>query len=1077
MKTRLTLGLAVFSVIAASAAALTSQQVFGLAARSIGPATMSGRIAAIDAVPGNPVTIYVGAATGGVWKSSDGGLTFKPIFDHEKVAAIGAVAVSPANHDLVWVGTGEGNPRNSASVGYGVWLSRDGGKTWKHVGLEKTERIHRIVPHPRDPNVAYVCALGQMWGENAERGVFKTTDGGQTWKKVLFVDEKTGCADLVMDPRNPDKLMAAMWSYRRWPYFFKSGGAGSGVFLTYDGGATWKKLTAKEGLPEGELGRIGLAICAAKPEVVYALVEAKTNVLLRSTNGGESFEKVNEGSRVGNRPFYYADIYADPVWPNRLYDLATRLSVSDDGGKTFRPLATGAAGIHPDFHAMWINPQNPEHLVVGNDGGVAISYNRGESFRYVTNLPVGQYYHVNVDMDRPYNVYGGLQDNGSWRGPSSVWESGGIRNHHWREVGFGDGFDVSPDPEDSMRGYSMSQEGYLRRWNLRTGEQKDIRPAGPDGVKLRFNWNAGFAQDPFDSATIYFGSQFVHRSRDRGDTWEIISPDLTTNNPEWQKQTESGGLTPDVTGAENYTTILTIAPSPVQRGVIWVGTDDGRIHVTRDGGQSWVSVEKNIKGVPANTWIPHIEASKHAAGRAYVVFDDHRRSNWTPYVYVTEDFGASWKSLNTADLWGYCLVVEEDPVDENLLFVGTEFGLYVSQDRGKSFWRFENGLPTVSVMDLVVHPREHDLVIATHGRALFIVDDISPLRGLSDAVLAEPLHLFPILPAQQYRRSQGPGSRFPGDTEFVGENRPYGALINFSLSDPELPVYEPAEAEARGRQRGSQRGEQAEGSEKKKPEATLTVTDAEGRTVRTLKVPVYRGLNRAVWDLRRDAFKEPPREEEQWWRERGGPEVPPGTYTVSVTYKNQKAQATVEVLPDPRLSVSRDEMAAKWQAVLYAGALQETLAEAVSSLLELREDLKTVSAKLAQRSEKEKAKQAGSTGDSADARLKKQADDLARRTEELEKLLRVPPGTKGIVELEDAMSTIREAMGGLQSSWDKPTPAQMANLAQGRARLEKALAELAKFLAEEVAPFRKAVAEAGVSLLAEKPLPSLPASP
>lgn len=1075
MKKRLSLGLLLFLGFAGLAEAWTSRDVFGLKARSIGPATMSGRVTAIDAVPGNPVTVFVGTASGGVWKSADGGLTFKPVFDREKVASIGAVAVSPVNPDLVWVGTGEGNPRNSASVGYGVWLSRDGGKTWTHLGLEKTERIHRIVPHPRDPNTAYVCALGQMWGENPDRGVFKTTDGGQTWKKVLYVDDKTGCADLEVDPKNPDKLLAAMWTYRRWPYFFKSGGPGSGLFLTYDGGASWKKLTPKEGLPEGELGRIGLAICNAKPEVVYALVEAKTNVLLRSENGGESFEKVNEGSRVGNRPFYYADVYADPVWPNRVYDAAVRLSVSDDGGKTFRALATGPTGIHPDFHALWINPENPEHLVAGNDGGVAVSYNRGATWRYVTNLPLAQYYHVNVDMDRPYNVYGGLQDNGSWRGPSAVWESGGIRNHHWREVGFGDGFDVSPDPEDSLRGYSMSQGGYLRRWNLRTGEQKDIRPAGPPGVKLRFNWNAAFAQDPFDPATIYYGSQFVHRSRDRGDTWEIISPDLTTNNPEWQKQPESGGLTPDVTGAENYTTILTIAPSPVQRGVIWVGTDDGRIHVTRNGGQSWVSVEKNVKGVPPHTWIPHIEASKHVAGRAYVVFDDHRRSNWTPYLYVTEDFGTTWTSLNTSALWGYCLVVEEDPVDENLLFVGTEFGLYVSQDRGKSFWRFDNGLPTASVMDLVVHPREHDLVIATHGRSLFIVDDISPLRGLTPEVGSKPLHLFPILPAQQYRRSQGAGPRFPGDTEFIGENRPYGALVNFYLADPRLPAYDPVEAEGRERQRGPQRVEQGEARETKKPEATLTVRDREGRPVRTLKVPVYRGLNRAVWDLRRDAFKEPPREEEQWWRERGGPEVPPGTYTVTVAFENHRAQATVEVLPDPRLSVPPEEVTAKWQAILYAGSLQEVLAEAVTTLLEVREDLKTVAAKLARGAEKGQEVQDSESADGAVPRLRRKAQDLLRRTEELEKLFRVPPGTKGIVRLDDALTTIREAMGGLQSSWDKPTPAQLATLAEGREKLEKALSALTAFLTDEVGPFRQAVAEEGISLLPERPLPSLPA--
>jgi photosystem II stability/assembly factor-like uncharacterized protein len=1042
----------------AQAPVFKSELFPGLRARAIGPAAMSGRVAAVDAVPGNPATVYVGAATGGVWKSTDGGLTFTPVFDREKVAAVGAVAVSPVNPDLVWVGTGEGNPRNSASVGYGVWVSRDGGQSWQHLGLEKTERIARIVLHPRDPNVAYVCAMGQMWGENPERGVFKTTDGGASWKKVLYVDERTGCADLLMDPQNPDKLFAAMWTYRRWPYFFRSGGPGSGLFVTYDGGGSWKRLTSAQGLPEGELGRIGLGLCRSKPQVVYALVEAKTNVLLRSEDGGKSFQKVNEGARVGNRPFYYADIEVDPVWPNRVYDLASRLAVSDDGGKTFRPLATGQS-LHPDFHALWIDPTNPEHLIAGNDGGVAISHNRGASWRYVANLPLGQYYHVNVDMDRPYHVYGGLQDNGSWRGPSSVWEAGSIRNHHWQEVGFGDGFDVSPDPEDSLRGYSMSQEGYLRRYNLRTGEQKDIRPSAPEGVKLRFNWNAAFAQDPFDPATIYYGSQFVHRSRNRGDSWEIISPDLTTNNPEWQKQAESGGLTPDVTGAENYTTILTIAPSPLVPGVIWVGTDDGRIHVTRDGGKSWSSVEGNLKGVPPNTWIPHIEASKHRPGRAYVVLDDHRRGNWTPYLFVTEDFGASWQSLAVRDLWGYCLVVEEDPVDENLLFVGTEFGLYVSQDRGKSFWRFSNGLPTVSVMDLVVHPREHDLVIATHGRSLFIVDDISPLRGLSASVLGEPLHLFPIPPAQQYRKAQSAGSRFPGDGEFRGENRPYGALISFSLHDPELPTYDPtAPTPRQGRERGRQRGE-GRGEEEKKPKASITILDAAGEKVRSFQVEVYQGVNRAVWDLTRDPFRRPPRdEEEEFWEERGGPEVPPGTYTVKVRFGDQEAQGTVEVLPDPRYAVSPDDLAAKWQAILTAGKLQEAATDAIGALVELKGDLETVRKKLRQ----------GKSGDeqaSQDGELAKKLERLAKRAAELEKLLWVPPDTKGIVRFEDALSTIRQAGMGLASSWDKPTPAQLATLEAGRKALAKALAELEAFYQKEVAPLREELSKAGIGML------------
>jgi len=1054
-----------------AAQSLTSDLLPGLRARSIGPATMSGRVAAIEGVTGNPVTLYVGAATGGLWKSTDGGLTFRPIFDGEKVASIGAVAVSPVNPHLLWVGTGEGNPRNSASVGYGVWVSRDGGQSWKHVGLEKTERIHRIIPHPRDPQVAYVCALGQMWGENPERGVFKTVDGGLTWTKVLYVDEKTGCADLVMDPQNPDKLFAALWTYRRWPYFFQSGGPGSGLFVTYDGGNSWKKLGPKEGLPEGELGRIGLGLCASRPQVVYALVEAKTNVLLRSEDGGQSFTVVNEGPKVGDRPFYYADIEVDPLWPQRVYDLATRLSVSDDGGKTFRPLAAGRS-VHSDFHALWINPQNPEHLVVGNDGGVAISYNRGATWRYVGNLPLGQYYHVNVDMDQPYHVYGGLQDNGSWRGPSAVWENGDIRNHHWQEVGFGDGFDVSPDPEDSLRGYSMSQEGYLRRWNLRTGEIKEIRPPAPEGVKLRFNWNAAFAQDPFDPATIYYGSQFVHRSRDRGDSWEIISPDLTTNNPEWQKQRESGGLTPDVTGAENYTTILTIAPSPVTKGVLWVGTDDGRIHVTRDGGATWVSVEKNLKGVPANTWVPHIEASKHAPGRAYVVLDDHRRSNWTPYLFVTEDFGSTWKILNTSGLWGSCLGVEEDPVDENLLFVGTEFGLYVSQDRGKSFWRFTNGLPTVSVMDLVVHPREGDLVIATHGRSLFIVDDISPLRFWNTQGKETPLHLFPLRPALQFRRTQGAGSRFPGDAEFRGENRPYGAFIDFFVTDPSLPKAEltggalPQRRERRERQ-------EMEDEEAKQPKAKVVVQDAEGQIVRTFQVPVYQGLNRAVWDLTADPFPRPSRGETPFWEEPRGPEVPPGSYKVEVQVGEKKVSANLEVLADPRSSVSPQQRQAHWRAVQYAGKLQEVTVAAIEALGTLKEDLATLGKRL--RSGKDRRRES-SEGKQA-AQLARQAKELTQELAEVEKLFWVSPETKGIVDYDDALGALREATSKLLSSWDPPNAAALAALKEARTKVEAALAAFQRFQQEKVAPFKEALSKEGIELLRPFVPPALPAEP
>ncbi|HEX2551349.1 MAG TPA: hypothetical protein VHK64_07115, partial [Nocardioidaceae bacterium] len=647
----------------------------GLSARSIGPAAMSGRVAEVTGVESNPDLLYVGTAAGGVWKSTNGGLTWNPVFDDQPVASIGAVAVFQPNPDVVWVGSGEGNPRNSVIAGNGIYKSLDGGRTWQHLGLEKTERIHRVVLHPTNPDIAYAATMGKLWGENPERGIYKTTDGGKTWKRVLYVDERTGAADLVMDPSNPNKLFAAMWDHRRWPWSFRSGGPGSGLFVTYDGGDSWKRLTEDDGLPKGDLGRIGLAISRSHPEIVYAIVEAGKSALLRSEDGGRTWKTVNDDARTVNRPFYYADIRVDPEWPNRVYNLAARMTVSNDSGKTFNGLP-GTRTIHGDYHALWINAADPRTMVTGEDGGLAVSRDRGETWQFVANLPVGQYYHVNVDMDMPYHVYGGLQDNGSWRGPSSVWEErGDIRNHQWQRIGGGDGFEVVPDPEDSMRGYSEAQGGELLRWDLRKGEMRSVRPpeTDPDDPekRLRFNWNTALAVDPFEPGTVYYGSQYVHKSTDRGETWTVISPDLTSNNPEWQKQAESGGITLDVTGAESFTTLLAIAPSPVQHGVIWAGTDDGRVHVTRDGGKTWESVEKNVKGLPANTWVPHIRPSRFDAASAFVVFDNHRRDDNGLYVYRTDDWGKTWKSLATKDVAGFALAIEQDSVDKDLLFLGT----------------------------------------------------------------------------------------------------------------------------------------------------------------------------------------------------------------------------------------------------------------------------------------------------------------------------------------------------------------------------------------------------------------------
>ena len=1066
---RVALAFLLFFSASATIAAVDPVRLGGLKARSIGPAGMSGRIAAIDAFAPDPRIVYVGAATGGVWKSTNGGLTFEPVFDEQPVHAIGAVAVDPRTPDVVWVGTGEGNLRNSISHGDGVYLTRDGGKTWANVGLGKTERIHRILLHPRDPRTVWACAVGPAWTDGTERGVFRTTDGGKSWKKVLHVDEKTGCADLALDPGNPDHLLAAMWDFRRTPHLFRSGGPGSGLHVTWDGGESWTKLGEKEGLPKGLIGRSGLAFCEGHPEVVYAVVEAEKSVLLRSENGGRRFEVVNDSPSANPRPFYYADIRVDPRQPNRVYSLATQLRVSTDGGKTFENLrGTGRQQVHVDHHALWIDPQEPRRMLLGNDGGMYESRDRGETFRFVGTLPLAQYYHVAVDGQIPYNVYGGLQDNNSWRGPSSVWQRGGIQAHHWKVVGGGDGFETLPDPEDPARGWSLSQGGYLMRWNVTTGERRDAKPQAPVGTKLRFNWNAALAVDPFEPATVWLGSQFVHRSKDRGETWETVSPDLTTNDPEWQKQETSGGLTLDVTAAENYTTLVTIAPSPAAKGTVWTGSDDGRIHVTRDGGATWTSVEKALPpGAPKNAHVIAIEPSRHDAATAFAVLDNHRWGDPAPYAYRTDDYGKTWKSLASPSVKGYALAIVQDPVKRELLFLGTETGLYASLDGGKGWLHLSKTIPTASVMDLVIHPTEGDLVIATHGRAIWILDDLTPFREMTEEALAKPLHLFTPAPARQHWRAPEDGATGAGAGAFAGAARAYGALLTFSLNAPGLPPAGEEEPPAARRGRGGRGGDGDEGPDPSRPRVSLRVTDAAGKLVKAFDAPARQGVSRVAWDLGRDAWRRFPRAADagplpEW--QASGPEVPPGEYTVAVTFKDATASAKVTVLPDPRSKNTADDWARRWAAIERAGELQEKAAEAAIRIRRTRDDVTAVEERL--RRKNETLRDPAERRKANETPFSKEAAALKKALTERESLLWSPPEDAGIPARDRVAQDLQVAAGNLASSWAPPSPTHLERFRQAETRLTKYLADLDAFYAKDVAAFREKAAKEGVGLLA-----------
>jgi photosystem II stability/assembly factor-like uncharacterized protein len=986
------------AVLVASAAVAVAQEQIpittdtfgGLEARAIGPAVMSGRIAAVDAVASDPLTIFVGAASGGVWKSVNGGTTFTSVFDDE-IQSIGAIAIDPSDPNVVWVGTGESWVRNSVSVGDGVYRSTDGGDSWQHVGLANTEHIARIVVDPRAHGTAYVCALGHVFDASVDRGVFKTTDGGKTWSKVLYVDADTGCSDLARDPQDPHVLYAGMWQFRRYADFFTSGGKGSGLYKSVDGGTTWTQL--RNGLPTGEKGRIAVAVAPSRAGRVYALVEAKETALYRSDDLGEEWKKVNASFNVKARPFYFAVVAVDPADFNTVYKPGFSLSVSTDGGESFTsPFTEGGSSVHSDDHAIWIDPRDPNRILLGTDGGLYISRDRAHHFEIVRSLPVSQFYHVAVDMAQPYNVYGGLQDNGSWMGPSRG--VGGIPGRDWNNIGSGDGFWAFPDPTDPDIAYVEYQGGNIMRVSKTLGEVKDIKPYAKSGEgELRFNWNAPIHMSERDAGTMYIGAQFLFRSRDRGDSWQRISPDLTTNDPKRERQKQSGGLSIDDSTAENNATIFTISESPLDHDIIWAGTDDGRLQVTSDGGKSWTDVAPRVPGVPRGTWVSCVTASRWDLRTAYAAFDAHWTGDTTTHVFRTRDLGATWEPL-AAGVEGYAHVIKEDLVDRNLLFLGTEMGLWISLDEGRDWARFASGLPKkVPVDDLVVHPREGDLVIATHGRGIYILDDLSPLRALDAATLASPAALLPSRPAAMTIRAEV--QDFPGDDEFVGANPRETAVITYWLKKRHIFG-----------------------------DLKVDVLGADGKTIATIQGTKRAGINRVEWPMRLKPPAMPPAA--SLAPAFVGPRVAEGTYAIRLTRGKQVLEGSVVLVADPRSPHTRADRSAQQALAMQLYGDLGRLTNLVDALVAVRDAAKARATRL------------GGTG-----RLARELGSFADELERLRATL-VSTSDAGMLSGDEQL---RERLASLYSAVTlyegRPSPTQVARarsledeLAKGEARFE-----------------------------------------
>jgi photosystem II stability/assembly factor-like uncharacterized protein len=896
---------------------ITSDMLKELYFRSIGPAVTGGRIHDVEALPDDPSTIYLATASGGIWKSTNKGTTWTAIFEDQPVSTFGDVAIAPSNSQIIWAGTGEQNNRQSTSWGNGVYRSTDGGATWTHLGLDETRHIGEVIVHPENPAIVYVAALGNLWTPSDSRGVFRTTDGGQNWSRVLFVNEYTGVVEMVMDPSDPSTLYAATYQRLRRAWGFNGGGPGSSIYKTSDGGATWRELT--NGLPAGDKGRIGLAIAKTNGLVLNATVEHATESgVYRTEDGGETWERVNN---LNPRPSYYSHIYIDPTNANRVYVLAVSFYKSEDGGRSFETLPTRPTydvGVHSDFHDLWIDPNNPEHFYLVGDAGLHESWDMGQTHIRINNLPIGQFYAIGVDMRDPYFIYGGMQDNHSWLGPSATRHWIGIINDDWRQIGFGDGMYHQTDPTSHRYVYGVAQNGTIIRLDGETGDALDIRPIPPEGEPdYRYDWVTPALLSRHDPSVVYLGGNRLFISRDRGVSWERTA-DLTRQiNRDELELMRVRGSEPMLSrndGTSYFGEITTIAESPLDPAVLWVGTDDGNVQVSTDGGNSWSEVSGNVPDVPDGTYVSRVAASASAAGAAYVAFDAHRDGDFEPYLLRTTDFGSSWTTISQGLPTGSVNVIVEHAANPDVLFVGTEHALFVSTDAGKHWAEFES-LPTTLYDDLVIHPRDNDLIVATHGRSILILDDLTPLVDWSSAQAKGTAHLFPIRRATIFQYWKDTSYR--AQAAYAGENPPFGAILTYYLP------------------------EQADG-------AAVAVSNQAGELVREFAVPAEPGVHRVTWDLRHPApaggrgFGQAPAATNlpQPVGIRG-PFVSPGTYTVTLSVAGKRYSQQVEVRGDPMMPLTQEQWEEREAFLVTLLHTQRSIQETAQSLSQLRRSLTT----------------------------------------------------------------------------------------------------------------------------------------